>query len=311
VVVVGSVNADYVLRLHHRPAPGETVGDAILELHPGGKGANQAVAAARCGVSVSMVARVGADSIGRTRIEDLVGEGVDTTHIRVSADTLTGVAFVTLTPDGENAIAVAPGANACLCPSDIEEAGALIRTAKVLAVQLEVPLESVVRAAELAGSNTTLILNCAPYRPLPAHLLAKTGVLVVNEREGAALSGFALSSPDDARRAAAVMHEMGPRVVVVTLGANGAVVVAPGIEEYVPAPRVRVVDTTGAGDAFVGAVAARLATCSSLLDAVAFGVAVGSATTETGGANAVVPPGLLAVRSASKNSCRAPKPRLC
>jgi ribokinase len=132
--------------------------------------------------------------------------------------------------------------------------------------------------------------------------LAKTGILVVNEREGAALAGFALSSRDDARRAAAVMHEMGPRAVVVTLGADGAVVVAPGIDEHVPAPRVRVVDTTGAGDAFVGAVAARIATCGSLLDAVAFGVAVGSATTEKGGANAVVPPELLGARSASTNS---------
>jgi len=292
VVVVGSINADYVISLQHRPAPGETVGDATLELHPGGKGANQAVAAARSGASVCMVARVGADLIGRTRTEELAAEGINTAHIRVSADAHTGMAFITLTPDGENAIAVAPGANACLAAADIDAAAAIIAGTKVLAIQLEVPMDSVLRAAELAG-DATLILNCAPYRPVPARLLTRTDVLVVNESESGALTGFAPSSPEDARRAAVVMQEMGPRAVVVTLGKYGAVVLASRVDQYIPAPRVRAIDTTGAGDAFVGAVAARLARGCSLLEAVAFGVAVGSATTEKVGANAVVPAGLL------------------
>lgn len=293
VVVVGSINVDYVMSVGRRPAPGETVSDGVLELHPGGKGANQAAAAARCGAAVEMVARVGADPIGQVRIDDLAAEGVGTAHARRVANALTGVAFITLTPDGENAITTALGANAELTREDVEEAAALIGTASVLVAQLEVPLAAVVRAVQLAGPETLVLLNCAPYRPLPAGLLGRVDVLVVNESEAAGLAGRSFDGVQGAREVAVALRALGPRAVVVTLGREGAVVLAPEVDQHVPAPPVHAVDTTGAGDAFVGALAARLAAGDSLLEAVTYGTVVGSATTERRGAGAVVPAGAL------------------
>ena len=173
MVVVGSINIDYVMSVERRPAPGETVGDAVLKLYPGGKGANQAVAAALCGASVEMVARVGSDPNGQARIGDLVVKGIGTSCVRSAAGAPTGVGFITLTPDGENAITVAPGANAELTTEDVEAAGDLIGGAAVLVAQLEVPLAAVIRAAALAGRETIFLLNCAPYRPLPNELLER------------------------------------------------------------------------------------------------------------------------------------------
>jgi ribokinase len=294
VVVVGSVNVDYVLRLGHRPAPGETVSDGSLEIHPGGKGANQALAAARCGAEVEMVACVGADATGRSRTEDLAAAGVGTAHVRQAPDALTGVAFVMLTPDGENAIATAAGANTMLAIEDIEGAAGLIGQARVLVAQLEVPVAAVARAVELAGPETVVLVNCAPYQPMPAGMLARVDVLVANENEAAAMTGTCCEGVEGARQAGRLLLSFGPGSAVVTLGPLGAVVVAPGTDEHVPAPKVHVVDTTGAGDAFVGALAAHLAAGRPLLAAVRVGTAVGSATTEQPGASPVVPEGCAA-----------------
>jgi ribokinase len=293
VVVVGSVNADYVLRVARRPEPGETVADALLEVYPGGKGANQALAAARAGATVELVARVGDDPIGRSRVADLLAGRVGTAWVRPTPGERTGMAFITVTPDGQNAITVARGANACLLPSDVEDAADLLGEAAVLVVQLEVPLETVVRAVELAGPATAVVINCAPWRQLPEYLLKRTDLLVANENEGAALSGCLLPDPAGARRAASAIRSLGPRAVVITLGPAGAVLVAEDLDLVMPAPEAAVVDTTGAGDAFVGALSARLAASDGLADAVAFGVAVGTATTEQMGPVPIVPPDLL------------------
>ena len=297
VVVVGSVNVDYVMKLGHRPAPGETVSDGVLEMHPGGKGANQAVAAARCGAAVEMVACVGADAAGQTRIADLAGERVGTGHVRRATDALTGVAFVMLTPDGENAIATAAGANTALAIEDIEGAAALIGEARVLVAQLEVPLAAVARAVQLAGPETLVLLNCAPYVAMPPNMLDSVDVLVANENEAAAMTGARFEGVEGARRAGKLLLSLGPRAAVITLGPLGAVVVGPEIEQHVPAPKVCVVDTTGAGDAFVGALAAHLGAGSPLLEAVTIGTAVGSATTEQRGASPVVPESYMAWRA--------------
>ena len=259
VVVVGSINVDYIVRVPRRPGAGETVSEGILEVHPGGKGANQAVAAAYCGVPVYMVARVGDDSAGAQRLAELENAGVATAFVARSPGMATGSAFVTVTPDGENTIVVAPGANAGLETPDVERATEILGSAAVLVAQLEVPLASVTRAVELAGPHTQVVLNCAPARPLGPELLGRVDVLVVNEPEAAVLTGHAFSSTVGAFSMAEQLLALGPPAAVVTLGAEGAVLVGPGQRVHVPAPKVAVRDTTGAGDAFVGALAASLA----------------------------------------------------
>jgi len=284
VVVVGSINVDYVVRVQRRPAPGETVSDGALELHPGGKGANQAVAAAYSGAPVQMVARVGEDAAGTQRLEDLRNAGVGTGFVSRSPGAATGSAFITVTPDGENTIVVATGANGDLGTSDVERASAALAGAAVLVAQLEVPLPAVARAVALAGPQARVVLNCAPARALGAELLRRVDVLVVNEPEGAVLTGRPISAGFDAFAMAEQLVALGPTAAVVTLGAGGAVVVGAGVRAHVPAPSVVARDTTGAGDAFVGALAATLALSGDLAQAVAAGVVLGSAVTEVDGA---------------------------
>lgn len=303
VVVVGSLNVDYVISVERHPRPGETVLDAQVEFHGGGKGANQASAAALCGARVDMVGRVGDDPMGASRRQELAALGVGTTHVLTTPGTATGLAFITVTRDGENEIIVASGANAKLCPADVDSAAGSFSAGSVLVAQLEVPVAAVARAAEIAGPSVWMVLNCAPFRPLPAELMARTDILVANEGEASELAGRPITAPEDVMAAAGPLLALGPRVVIVTLGPRGAVVVGPALAEHVAAPAARVVDTTGAGDAFVGALAARLSSAGRgvtrsdgplpgrvLLEAVHGAVAVGSATTEQFGATAVVPP---------------------
>ena len=292
VVVVASVNADYVVKVDRRPAPGETVGGASFELHGGGKGANQALAASRCGAAVEMVACVGDDELGSQRIAELARCGVRMTHVR-RVGVHTGVAFITLTPDGENSIVVAPGANALLTPGDLDAARHTIARAGILVVQLEIPLAAVRRALQLAPKSCIVVLNCAPYRELPAQILERVDVLVANESECAGLAGFDVVTVSDARKAATALLGRGVRSAVVTLGEDGAVVVAKDIDEHIPAPATQVVDTTGAGDAFVGALVAELSRGRTLLRSVEVATVIGSATTEFRGASVHIPPGLL------------------
>lgn len=291
MVVVGSVNSDFVIRVGRRPDPGETVADGVFEEHAGGKGANQAVAAALCGARVRLVARVGDDRAGQARVKELVAGGVDAKGVETVPGATTGVAFITVTPDGQNSIVVAPGANARLGPGDLSETAHVISAASVLLVQLELSVETVERAVELAGPGTSVVLNVSPARRLAPVLLARTDVLVANEVEAKALCGIDVVEREDALRAAQELRAMGPRAVVITLGEGGAVALAPDIEVDVRAPEVKVVDTTGAGDALVGGLAACLAAGKGLEEAVKFGVAVGSATTETMGAYPRLPVG--------------------
>ena len=289
VVVVGSINVDYVMRVPRRPAPGETVSGAVLEIHSGGKGANQAVAAARCGAAVEMVGRVGEDAAGQSRMADLAGEGVSTAHVLPTQKVATGAAFISVTPDGENSIISAPGANGVLSLEDVDAAASVISRAGVVVAQLEVPLAAVARAAEVAGPGSLVVLNCAPYRPVPPELLERVDVLVANETEAAGLTGQPVEGIEGARRAGTSILALGPRAVVVTLGPLGAVVVTPDTQDHIAAPKADAVDTTGAGDAFVGAVAAHLAAGDQLSAAVKCGTVAGTATTEQRGAAPVVP----------------------
>lgn len=295
VVVLGSVNADLVLRIERLPTIGETIVGATLEHHPGGKGANQAAAAAACGADVELVARVGADEAGRRRLQELNEQGVGTSHVKSTEDVETGLAVVMVTAAGDNAIVVASAANSCLSEQDVDAALPLISSARVLVAQLEVPLTTICHAVERVTTGPQVVLNCAPYRPLPETLFEHVDVLVANAGEAAELAGESLEH-FDAERSAIALLKRGPRAVVITLGGDGAFVAAADSAVKVAAPRVRVVDTTGAGDAFVGALAARLAAGAELVDAVRFGVAVGSRATEHRGAS--VPPSILATLAA-------------
>ncbi|MFD3655609.1 ribokinase [Streptomyces sp. NPDC058620] len=283
LLVVGSANADLVIGVERRPAPGETVLGSDLAVHPGGKGANQAVAAARLGAGAALLARVGDDAHGRLLLESQRAAGVDTAGVLVGGAP-TGVALITVDPSGDNSIVVSPGANARLTPQDIRAAGSLLAAARVVSVQLEIPLETVAEVARTLASDTRFVLNPSPPAPLPDQVLAVCDPLVVNEHEALFILGDAAGhTPEDRARA---LLALGPRSVVVTLGAAGALVADSRTGEFVrvPSPKVDAVDTTGAGDAFTAALAWRLGQGEALVEAAEFAVRVGAAAVTRKGA---------------------------
>lgn len=294
VVVIGSINQDVVVQVPAPPGPGETVLAGTVSITPGGKGANQAVAAARLGASVSMVGRVGdhaVDAAGPELKAGLAAAGVDVSDVWETPGVPSGRAFITITPDGENRIIVAAGANGALTAADVDAGAELLHQAKVVATQLEIPYEATQRLAEAAaGSGVPLVLNLAPAAVLPPEVLAKVAVLVVNEHEAAFLLGEPVRAGQDPAAAVAAARRLlgtGPAAVALTLGAGGAVWCTGGDgggSGHIPAPAVDVVDTTGAGDAFVGALAARLADGQDLGAATGFAVRVASEATTTQGA---------------------------
>lgn len=278
IAVVGSVNRDLVVRVEHHPAPGETVLGSGHETMPGGKGANQAVAAARLGRDVVFVGRVGEDEAGRDLGREFEREGVDVSHLTVDPDAPTGLAIITVDEAGENAIVVSSGANGLVSLADVEGASAVLMAATVTLLQLEVPMEAVVAAAEASAGVT--ILNAAPAAHLAAALLNSIDVLVVNRGELATLTGS--GDPVSAR-------SLPVPVTVVTLGADGARVIWPDDAESVAAPEVTAVDTTGAGDTFCGALAAGLDDGLSLESSVRRAVVAGSLAVTAIGARTGMP----------------------
>ncbi|MCW2940982.1 MAG: ribokinase [Actinomycetia bacterium] len=290
VVVVGSVNTDLVVRVDRRPAAGETVLGSDLATYPGGKGANQAVAAALLGGRVGFLGRVGDDGNGEFLREALGRAGVDLGHL-ITTPGPSGVAVITVGPDGDNSIIVSPGANGRLEPADVDEAGRLLATAAVVSLQLEVLLPVVTSAARAAAdAGARVVLNLSPPAPVPAELLTLCDPLVVNEHEAAFLLGGSVSEAEsDPGTVATALLERGPRSVVITLGAAGALTAdATGITRA-EAPKVEAVDTTGAGDAFTGALCLRLARGDDLAAAVKFAVRVGSAAVRRAGAQSSYP----------------------
>ena len=264
VVVVGGVNQDLTVHVATRPRGGETaVGRGPISAW-GGKGANQAVAAAYVGARVRLCAAVGSDQVGLEAVESLRTAGVDVAGVRTVPDVSTGMAFIVLTPDGENSIVVGSGANAELGASDVESALSHSEGVDVVLVQTE-PGPSPVRAAAAAAARLGLrvVLNAAPVEDAGAEVLAIADPLVLVDHEGVrdllALRGDEAGSVPDENLAAHLRAVFGSPSVVVTLGANGAVVAEDGGQQHVPAPKVDPVDTTGAGDVFVGVVAARVA----------------------------------------------------
>lgn len=290
VTVAGSLNMDLVVRAPRIPRPGETIIGSDFRNVPGGKGANQAVAAARLGADVSMVGRVGRDTFADPLLENLAADGIDHTYVTRDREAATGVALIVVDEAGENSIVVASGANARFSPSDVEAAEATLASADVVLLQLESPLETVRRAAELGRANgATVLLNPAPARELPDELLALVDVLIPNETEAALLTDRPVDGEEDARAAAGDLLESGVDVVILTLGERGALLAREGDVTLIPSFEVDAVDTTAAGDAFVGSFAVALAEGRSLTDAVRRGNAAGALAATRMGAQPSLP----------------------
>ncbi|GGQ01655.1 ribokinase [Streptomyces mutabilis] len=287
LLVVGSANADLVIGVERRPGAGETVLGTDLAVHPGGKGANQAVAAARLGARTALLARVGDDDYGRLLLDSQRAAGVDTVGVLVGGAP-TGVALITVDPSGDNSIVVSPGANGRLVPGDVRAAASLFHASRVVSTQLEVPLETVVEVVRSLAPDSRFVLNPSPPRPLPQEVLAACDPLIVNEHEAKVILGGSRVSdrPEDWAR---ILLAKGPRSVVVTLGAEGALVASGAEVSRVPSVMVDAVDTTGAGDAFTAALAWRLGTGESLADAAAYAARVGAAAVTRAGAQASYP----------------------
>jgi ribokinase len=271
LLVLGSSNTDMVVRLERIPRPGETVLGGEFVTAAGGKGANQAVAAARAGGRVVFLARVGADGFGREALRGLRRDGLDVRHVVVDDAAPSGVALIFVGAEGENSIAVAPGANSRLSPADVEQAAPAFARADLVLAQLEIPLETVQAAARLARkAGARFVLNPAPARPLPLSLLRHVAILTPNETEAERLSGVRVRDAASAQRAARCLRRRGVGAVVLTLGAQGAWVSSAGFEGAIPGFRVRPVDTTAAGDVFNGALGVAWAEGRDLPDAVRF-----------------------------------------
>ena len=286
IAVVGSVNLDVVIPVERHPSPGETVlGGDRVDL-PGGKGANQAVAAARLGREVGLVGRVGDDAAGRRLRGALEEAGVDLRHLVVDAEAPSGLALIAVASSGENTIIVSSGANARVGPRDVEAARDLLADAPVTLLQLEIPEDAISAAVRAAGA--LVVLNPAPARPIPADVLAEVDVLVPNRTELGLLAGE--PAPTDPSAAAAMARTVrGPRSVVVTVGAEGAVVVDADRVEVVAVPEVEAVDTTGAGDAFCGALADALARDATLVEAARWAAAAAALSVTRLGAQGGMP----------------------
>lgn len=273
IVVVGSINVDLIMPCKRIPRPGETLHAHARSLVPGGKGANQAVAAARLGAPVALIGAVGDDHMGEDALVLLREAGVDLTGVRTVQDA-TGIAIVSVEDTGENAILIESGANAHVDADAVRAASAVIEAADVVVLQGEIPREAIEATADLTRGR--LIVNLAPVVPVAHRVMRRADPLVVNEHEGmGALKVLGEYAHNDHSVVAALV-EAGVPSVVMTRGAKGALVATPGSTVSVPSPQVEVVDTTGAGDAFVGALAVRLLAGDELTDAVAFATRVGA-----------------------------------
>ncbi|MCK6584559.1 MAG: ribokinase [Anaerolineales bacterium] len=287
VVVVGSLNADLVVKSPRFPQPGETISGEDLQIIPGGKGANQAVAAARQGIGVSMIGRVGSDSFGPFLVENLKSNRVDTSHV-LPDESATGTAIIVVDANGQNSIVLSPGANGKVTPVDVDSASFL--NSKLLLLQLEIPTPTVLHAAQKAREyGMSVILNPAPAKPLPGELLANVDILIPNESELSLLTGKPVNDASTAETAAKEILKQGVKTVIVTLGDKGALLVTGKQVTRVGAYQVNVVDTTAAGDAFIGGFASAVLGGKSLEESVRYGCACGALATTKFGAQPSLP----------------------
>jgi len=287
ILVVGSLNADLVVRAPRFPQPGETISGDDLQIIPGGKGANQAVAASRQGANVAMLGRVGSDSFGPFLLDSLKSNQVDVTHVQVD-DSATGTATIIVDGNGQNSIVLSAGANGKVSPADVDSASPL--TPKLILLQLEIPIPTVLYAAQRARQNgSRVILNPAPAKPLPDELISLADFIIPNETELSLLTGMEVKDVPSAEQAARVLLARGAKHVIVTLGSKGALLVSGAQVKQVDAYKVDVVDTTAAGDAFIGGFAFALLRGLELEEAVQYANACGALATTKFGAQPSLP----------------------
>lgn len=271
IVVVGSSNTDMVVKVPHIPVAGETVMGSDFMIIPGGKGANQAVSAARAGASVTFIACVSDDVFGKRSVENYKKEGIDVSRIKIHPGIHSGIAQINVSEDGENGISVAPGANRYLLPEDIWACEKVFENAKIVVAQLEVPVETVSAVAEIAYSKgIPFLLNPAPATVIPEDLFQKITILTPNETEASILTSKEKVKKSDIPEMAGELFSKGIKIVIVTMGKSGVYVKSDDFEGVIPGYRVPVVDTTAAGDVFNGVLASALAEGKALKEAIDF-----------------------------------------
>ena len=291
IVVVGSLNMDLVVKLPQIPKPGETLLGGVFNTFPGGKGANQAVASARLGASVTMVGCVGKDAFGKELCDGLAHEGINISHIRMHDELATGVALIEVDAHGQNSIAVASGANFGLTSSDVSRALKAIGEFNVLVMPLEIPLDVVFTAAKIAATmNATVILNPAPAQRLDKSLLELVDLLIPNEHEIAAMTGTEVTDGSEIMKNCQSLFSAGVKNVLVTMGGRGSVLVeSDGTQNHILPYHTEVVDTTAAGDCFVGAMAVALNEKRTYFEAANFASAAASISVSREGAQPSLP----------------------
>ncbi len=271
ILVVGSSNTDMVIKAGHLPSAGETILGGVFFMNPGGKGANQAVAAARLGGEVTFICKTGNDIFGKQSVQLFEDEGIQTSYLLSDPKKPSGVALITVDAAGENCFVVASGANATLSPDDLSKAQDVISRAKIVLMQLEIPLETVEYVAEEAvKEGAKVILNPAPACKLPDSLLKKLFIITPNQKEAEMISGVKVTDVDTAKQAAKIIQEKGVENVIITLGQNGALVLSDNTYTHVAAIKVEAVDTTAAGDVFNGALTVALSENLDLITATQF-----------------------------------------
>lgn len=290
IIVLGSCNTDMVIKSDRIPVPGETILGGAFMMNSGGKGANQAVAAARLGGNVTFIAKTGNDLFGKQAIQQYKEEGIDTQYIVSDPNLPSGVALITVDKNGENCIVVAMGANSSLIPADFKKAEEELKTAEVLLMQLETPIETIEYAAQFANENgVKVILNPAPAQSLSDSLLKNLYMLILNETEAELISGIKVDDFADARKAATAICEKGVEKVIITMGSRGSLLKDENNFEEVSAYKVNAADTTAAGDTYCGAVAVAIAEGKSLLEGIKFATKCSAVTVTKMGAQASIP----------------------
>lgn len=289
ILVIGSSNTDMTIKSPRLPAPGETILGGTFVMGPGGKGANQAVAASRLGGDVTFICKVGRDMFGENAVKGYQKEGIDTSHTLYS-DQASGTALILVDDSGENCIAVAPGANGDLSPADIDSVADVIKKADYLILQLEIPVESVLRAAKIAHeAGVYVILNPAPACKLPEELFKYISLITPNQTESALMTGIEVKDEASRTKAIESFNKMGVKDVIVTLGSKGSLVCQGNEQIMVEALKVKAVDATAAGDTFCGAVCVALSEGKTLEEAARFATKASALTVQKMGAQSSIP----------------------